>query len=130
MSRRAWIVVAIVAALVGFGCVIVTGSTDGYQPYPACRSASDCPDNTICCVDFSLAQGTVTQACRPSSEGCLHQLCATTSECQGSTCVQQKCSYLDASTDAFSACGVLVPSYCAPVGATITVDAAADAASE
>jgi hypothetical protein len=126
MKARAWIVAAGVVAFVGLGCVIVTGGTDEYKPYPVCTKADDCPDNTICCLDVNYAAATAVAHCHPGA--CPNfQLCATTSECVTQTCILQTCSVGDASSTA-SGCGLFAPAYCVAIEAGADSAAAADSA--
>jgi hypothetical protein len=109
------------------GCVLVTGSTDGYvladtgtaaatcggdATCPAlslgCSSTADClADGGVeaCCLVPTSASGVIAacsaQPCPPLGA----QLCATTAECAGSLeCVPQQCMF-GAAAIAIRACG-------------------------
>jgi hypothetical protein len=122
------VIAAVVASLPG--CVLLTGSTDGYELVDAgpeggvCRSAADCSSDAggpqACCVVVSgLSIVGPTCALSPcATPGA--QLCATDTECTGTSCILQSCMF--SGTAPIQACG-LVPTCTAmaPV-----VDMAAD----
>ncbi len=117
---------AIAIGLAAAGCVVVTGSTDGYEREPAtvttrdagtgsgnldlrCLSATDCASDAggqVCCV--ALASTSASAACQvgPCGGSLPVQLCAADSECSGSTCVLQTCT-LAGSKVTVRACGTI-----------------------
>jgi hypothetical protein len=108
-------------------CVIVTGSTDGYELAPApatqvtadagaadiqldCLAAANCSGDGgdgVCCLDLA-ASGTARAACQAGPCGGVVpvQLCAAGAECAGGTCVLQTCP-LGGSVVDLRACGLL-----------------------
>jgi hypothetical protein len=118
------VVAAVVASLPG--CVLLTGSTDGYELVDAgaeggvCRSAADCSSDAAghqaCCVSVS-GVSIVGPTCGPSpcaSPGA--QLCATDTECTGTSCILQSCMFSAAAP--IQACG-LVPTCTATAPAVV-----------
>jgi len=116
--------VTIAAGTVGAGCVIITGSTDGYSVQGTggdggrdsgavsleCVSAADCGDGgNVCCLVINSALTQATTACQASCSGGTGtpavQLCKSTSEC-GKTgiCITQTCT-LGSLTVTIPACG-------------------------
>jgi hypothetical protein len=116
------------------GCVIVTGSTDGYQLTAAsstfdagaeageagsgltlgCVSAADCSGGgdgaaSVCCLSLTSTTSAATE-CGPSPCGGTFsvQLCKLTSECasDSGTCTSQSCSFGTASVT-IQACGTV-----------------------
>jgi hypothetical protein len=94
MVRAAACSAALVAAL--SGCVIFTGSTDGYSATEAgvsasCHSPKDC-NGQACC--FELGDGGVPSAvCQATCTPYL-QSCALASDCgDGGVCWAQSCTY-------------------------------------
>jgi hypothetical protein len=111
------------------GCVLITGSTSGYQPADdagsggagcagdatcieiGCRSAANCTGEAggeVCCLMSSSSAGTsATAAC--SSQPCAGvQLCQTTAECStGVQCVAQTCTFGAVTFTNSQACGSL-----------------------
>jgi hypothetical protein len=122
--------VTVAAGTVGAGCVLITGSTDGYQGKPsgggdgggdgptlslACVSSADCGDGgNVCCVVVSSSLTSVNTACQaaPCSGILPAQLCKTSAEC-GKTglCTTQSCNFGSASVT-IQACGTV--SGCTP----------------
>jgi hypothetical protein len=109
------------AAAVGAGCVIVTGSTDGYRVQDSgggdgggnvslqCVSAVNCGDGgEVCClVVNSSGTGAIT-VCQaaPCSGAFPVQMCQSTPECgETGLCTKQTCSL--GSTVTINACGVI-----------------------
>lgn len=113
------------------GCVLVTGSTDGYEPLPTppraadggggslvlgCLSTSDCTDADagarVCCVVLASASAGAS-VCQPGPCGGTVpvQLCRDDGECNGAGCREQRCT-LGGSAVTVRACGA-VPS-CTP----------------
>lgn len=142
--RARWIAGVVAAGALGLGavaggCMIVTGSTDGYSlgdsgapeastvdgSCPAdggvcisleCASAAECTGSTeaapqVCCLGFVNAT-TIGATCQANGCQLGVQACATNAECPGSSCILQQCPGFDPIT--FKACG-LVPT-CAAVG--------------
>ncbi|HTQ42948.1 MAG TPA: hypothetical protein VMI75_09365 [Polyangiaceae bacterium] len=114
----------VAAGAVGIGCVIVTGSTDGYRAKGsgdggggdgasvslACVSSADCGDaGDVCCVVVSSSLTSMNTACQaaPCTGILPAQLCKTTAEC-GKTglCTTQSCT-LGSSTVTIQACGTV-----------------------
>lgn len=115
--------VAVAAGTVGAGCVIITGSTDGYHAPDAggdgaggdgpavsfeCVSSADCGDGgKVCCmvVNSSLTSVNTTCQAAPCSTGVLPaQWCKTSTECEASLCTPQACAFGAASVQ-IQACG-------------------------
>jgi hypothetical protein len=126
---RRWIVVSLVAsAMVAggaiAGCMLVTGSTDGYEEsdagadtgpsttvIPGCRSAASCESAggdagpQVCCVSLTA----LSASCEPSTcaVGDI-QLCSTSAECgPAGACNMQSCSAGGVPL-AFLACGTVM----------------------
>jgi hypothetical protein len=115
--------VTVAAGAAGAGCVIITGSTDGYQPADAgrdggdgaavslaCVSSADCGDGgNVCCVVVSsslMSTNTVCQAA-PCTGIIPAQLCKTSAECgNAGLCTTQSCSLGSASVT-IEACGTV-----------------------
>jgi hypothetical protein len=120
---RRWIVVGLAAGAVVVGsavagCMLVTGSTDGYNEadagdsstlIPGCTSAASCEGDgvtgpQVCCLSLSAASA----SCASSS--CVLgdiQLCETAAECGASgPCNAQSCPF-DGVTLTFNACGTI-----------------------
>jgi hypothetical protein len=127
--------VAVAAGTVGAGCVIITGSTDGYRAPDAggdgaadggpavsfeCVYAADCGDGgKVCCMVVNSSLTTVNTTCQaaPCSAGSLPaQWCSTSSECEASPCTCQECPLGSASV-IIQACGT-VSSFCTPRSCT------------
>ncbi|HLK39758.1 MAG TPA: hypothetical protein VKU41_23540, partial [Polyangiaceae bacterium] len=83
------IALAVVSLVVGGGCVLITGSTDGYSLRDGgsdaapgeCSSAASCSDGGVCCLAAILATGSPSGKCLPSCALALPQLCAMDGEC-------------------------------------------------
>jgi hypothetical protein len=115
--------VTVAAGAVGIGCVIVTGSTEGYRAQGsgggeggadgasvslACVSSADCGDGgNVCCVVVSSSLTSTNTACQaaPCTGILPAQLCKTSAEC-GKTglCTTQSCNFGSASVT-IQACG-------------------------
>lgn len=115
--------VTVAAGTVGAGCVIVTGSTDGYSVSNrdgggdggsislACVSAADCGDGgDVCCVVVGSSFTSANTACQaaPCSGTLSAQLCKTPAEC-GKTglCTTQSCNF-GSGTVVIQACGAVM----------------------
>lgn len=104
--------VTVAAAAAGAGCVIITGSTDGYHGPDAggdgagsdgpavslaCVSSADCGDGgSVCCVVVSSSLTSANTACQaaPCSGILPAQLCKTTAECgKAGLCTTQACNF-------------------------------------
>lgn len=123
--------VTVAAGTAGAGCVLVTGSTDGYHGPDAggdgagdgpalslaCVSAADCGDGgNVCCVVVSSSLGSANTACQaaPCTGILPAQLCKTSAECgKAGLCTTQVCNYGSASVT-IQACGT-VNSACTPM---------------
>ncbi len=115
--------VTVVAGTVGAGCVIVTGSTDGYRLQGTgdgggdsgavsleCVSAADCGDGgDVCCLVINSSFTLATTACQASCSGDTYpvQMCKSTPEC-GKTgiCITQTCNF-GSLTVTLPACGMI-----------------------
>ncbi len=76
---------AVALALVG-GCMLVTGSTDGYSELDA---GCGCEAGNVCC----LAADGAAPSCQASCSQPELQLCGSSEECgDGGTCVPQTCT--------------------------------------
>jgi hypothetical protein len=116
----------VAAAAVGVGCVIITGSTDGYRLQGSgggdggaeggamasiqCVSSADCGDGgEVCCVvvNSSLTLTGITCQAAPCTGALPAQLCKTSAEC-GKTglCTLQSCSF-GSTTVTIQACGTV-----------------------
>jgi hypothetical protein len=122
---------AVAAGTVCAGCVIITGSTDGYHGPDAggdgaadggpavslaCVSAADCGDGgNVCCLVVNSSLTGATTACQsaPCAGTIPVQLCTSTAEC-GKTglCTKQACNF-SATSVTIEACGT-VPT-CSPL---------------
>lgn len=124
--------VTVAAGALGAGCVIITGSTDGYSAKGtgggdaggdgggaavslACVSSADCGDGgNVCCVVVSSSLTSTNTACQaaPCTGILPAQLCKTSAEC-GNTglCTTQSCNFGSASVT-IQACGTV--SGCTP----------------
>lgn len=79
-------------ALVGAGCMVVTGSTDGYTPQPGpCQSAADCSNGNVCCAGIG-SDGKATLSCQGSCDQPYLQLCLRSGECEAGVCYAQYCT--------------------------------------
>jgi len=114
--------VTVAAGVVGAGCVIVTGSTDGYRAQGsgggdgggdgaavslACVSAADCGDGgDVCCLVINSTFTLATTACQASCSGTYPvQLCKSTQECgKSGICTTQTCNF-GSLTVTIPACG-------------------------
>jgi hypothetical protein len=92
------------------GCVLVTGSTDGYTaPDGAaataltCSSPSEC-DGGVCC--FSLVGQTPASQCQASCDRAFEQACTTAQDCgDGGSCFAQTCPLPSGPSIPVSTCG-------------------------
>jgi hypothetical protein len=112
------------------GCILVTGSTDGYRgvdaaaspvcpdgscPSTQCASAAQCGDSGafVCCLSVNLAMATTTTSCERAPCGAmapLHpiQLCAGNAECgDAGACTPQTCTAGATPFPPINACGVV-----------------------
>jgi hypothetical protein len=97
---RAAAVVLAATMAVGAGCVLVTGSTDGYSLVDSggaagssCTSAASCADAGVCCLVLTAASTSLGGTCVPSCSVALPQLCATDAECgEMGPCSTQTCT--------------------------------------
>jgi len=125
--------VTVAAGTVGAGCVIVTGSTDGYRQYGsgggdgggdgasvslACVSSADCGDGgNVCCVVVSSSFTSINTVCQaaPCTGIFPAQLCKTSAECDKTTglCTTQSCT-LSSSPVTIQACGIVSGGLCTP----------------
>jgi hypothetical protein len=115
VSSFAWAASLSVLGLGGIvtGCVLVTGSTSGYEAAeagvdsgpPPCLSSAGCENGDICC--FGLA-GISCQSSEAGTCGFGIQLCEGSSECPSSTlCVLQLCPVSSTSAPiTVKACGL------------------------
>jgi hypothetical protein len=103
------------------GCVLLTGSTSGYELAPAeggtcdgssacmgtrleCFSTADC-DAGVCCLSVaSLTSVQSTCQLGPCQTALGAQLCASSEECTGATCEAQECTIANA-TVTLRSCG-------------------------
>jgi hypothetical protein len=92
------------------GCVLFTGSTNGYTQIDAgedaggaCASSADCadPDASLCC--FGLSSAGFASVCQNSCQGELVQLCKANAECGGASCITQECLGIT-----FQGCGIAI----------------------
>jgi len=111
-------------------CLLVTGSTDGYDLDPqeagatradgsadatglslGCISAVDCASDggaAVCCLSLSSLSAASTSCQAARCSGSLGaQLCATDAECGDASCVSQQCSFAGAAVN-LRACGKLL----------------------
>lgn len=115
----------VAAGSVGAGCVIVTGSGDGYGGRDAggegggsdgpgvslaCVSSADCGDGgNVCCVVVNASLTSANTACQagPCTGILPAQLCKTSSECgKAGLCTTQSCPFGAASV-IIAACGTV-----------------------
>ena len=73
-------------AVAAAGCMLVTGSTDGYSAAKpsagTCSSAADCGDGGgVCCLSVSNSTTSVVGACQQACTVSLPQLCKANAEC-------------------------------------------------
>jgi hypothetical protein len=112
------------AGVVAAGCVIFTGSTDGYRPVDAggeggeggpglslaCVSSADCGDGgQVCCVVLSGSLTTANTTCQAGPCGGIlpAQLCKTSTECgKAGLCTTQSCNFGTGSVT-IEACGTV-----------------------
>lgn len=112
------------AGTVGAGCVIFTGSGDGYSGRDAggdggsdgpgvslaCVSSADCGDGgNVCCVVVNASLTSANTACQagPCTGILPAQLCKTSSECgKAGLCTTQSCPFGAASV-VVAACGTV-----------------------
>ena len=123
MRRAAWIAGgAIFACSIGAGCVLVTGSTSGYQQADSgtssldaacteeggclelsCLGATECGDAGVCCL--ALSGNTLASSCQAGP--CqIAQLCTTSSECSKGTCAPTTCTSSGVGLQ-FQSCGAI-----------------------
>ena len=90
----------VAASVAAAGCMIVTGSTDGYSAAPtpgpaACTSAAQCDGGHVCCLSAtsSMSSMAVTGSCQSTCTTSLPQLCTTSTECaDGGPCSMLSCT--------------------------------------
>jgi hypothetical protein len=95
-----------VTGLVVPGCVLFTGSTDGYSlldsgssASASCSSVASCGAVGICCLASNPSGPSVSGVCLPSCSIALPQLCTTSAECGDAVpCLLQRCTF-DGGTD-------------------------------
>jgi len=101
MGARRMVAALVAAALPG--CLLLTGSTDGYQLVDAgseggaCSSAADCAGDAgaqVCCLVLT-STSSAGSACAPQSctQAPAVQLCKSDAECGNASCVSQTCTY-------------------------------------
>jgi hypothetical protein len=115
-------------------CLLITGGTGGYGLAPpdagicafdvaslgitdlscACASSADCDGEPYCCFAVNTSSLSAGSSCRstPCDASIGAQLCKTTSECLGASCVAQVCGFGTAVSIPVQACGSL--DGCAP----------------
>jgi hypothetical protein len=97
--RAIGVALAVLVALAG-GCVIFTGSSDGYSVNeagtPTCASAADCRGGAVCCLVVTSSTTSTAGTCMSSCSTSYPQLCAKSSECGDAG----SCSMLSCSVDA------------------------------
>lgn len=102
MRGRVLLACFMVASIAGAGCILVTGSTNGYTEATSdagCTSAADCDGGgQVCCLSTTA----LTSSCQVAP--CGIQLCAKSSECAGESCVAQSC-VIETMTYKVEACG-------------------------
>jgi hypothetical protein len=93
---------AALAALLGAGCMLVTGSTDGYV-----ERTCGCQSGQVCCLTLplgdagvgegGLGDGAVSSFTSCQDQACSKsdfQMCSSSAECgNGGTCFTENCSY-------------------------------------
>jgi hypothetical protein len=115
------VVLAAIASLPG--CVLITGSTDGYHLVDAgidggaCLSAADCVSDAgpqVCCVNIT-GTSVPAAACGPApcSGSPVVQLCTTGTECGGTSCLAQNCA-VGVAMFSIQACGAISSCTVAP----------------
>ncbi len=99
-----------VAATAG-GCVILTGSTDGYSLVDAgaCTSAADCGDGgKVCCLVVMTSGASNTCQAGPCGGAVPVQLCSSGTECgDAGACLTQLCSIGGHTYPSQKACGTI-----------------------
>jgi hypothetical protein len=101
-------------AVAAAGCMLITGSTDGYSAPKAsagtCASAADCGDGgNVCCLSVSNSTTSVVGACQSACTVALPQLCKANAECgDAGPCSMLSCT-VDGSplTIPLQACGTV-----------------------
>lgn len=92
---------AVAALLAVAGCMLVTGSTDGYAEVDA---GCGCATAEVCCIDVDAETTKCSAACDDPST----QLCGSSEECgDAGACVPQTCSVFGQKLP-ISTCGTLV----------------------
>lgn len=103
-------------ASLALGCVLITGSTDGYNPPPqptsdgGCTRNADCTGGGACCIQF---EGTtpVGEACQPNAcaSEAIH-LCVHDSDCgDAGSCLTQSCNVGALNVTFHTCAGIDVP---------------------
>jgi hypothetical protein len=111
---RAAFLVALASVMVAAaGCLIITGSTDGYTAAQSgqvtCTSAAQCDGGAVCCLSVSNSTTSVVGACQSTCTTSLPQLCTTNAECgDAGPCAMLSCT-VDGSPVAVTiqACGTV-----------------------
>lgn len=97
MRAAAAFALAVVLCLAA-GCVLFTGSTEGYSLIDAgassCTAAAQCDAGSVCCLVISASTTTSTSGtCQASCRLTYPQLCTTNAECgDAGPCSRQSCS--------------------------------------
>ena len=94
--RAAAVGLALGAAVTG-GCVLFTGSTDGYSAIEAggssCTSTASCEDGGLCCLMATSSAKVPSGTCLASCSVTFPQLCTTNAECgDAGPCSMQTCT--------------------------------------
>jgi hypothetical protein len=98
---------ALALALVGAGCMIVTGSTDGYAPQPSslqCLGPSDC-EAGVCCYGLGT-DGGAGSSCQPSCPFAFQQACTASDQCGDAGCLVQTCAVVGGAVQV-ATCGAI-----------------------
>jgi hypothetical protein len=107
------VVASIGGAALLAGCLLFTGSTDGYTtstPF-ACRLPTDCPQGQVCC--YGLVDQMPGSQCQASCSQPYEQACASAQDCgDGGVCLIQSCSIDGGLTTQVATCGA-IPQICA-----------------
>jgi hypothetical protein len=115
MSARITALALLLVCTAGAGCLLITGSTNGYtqagsEAGTSCEASSECDEGgEICCLSSVTLSGACQKgACAEKAA----QLCGDNKECGDAACVLQSCS-LDGSTPVeLRACGLVLPPLC------------------
>jgi hypothetical protein len=105
--RRTLVAGLLALGVLGAGCMVVTGSTDGYTTAPTsfgCFGPSDC-EGGVCCYDVT-GDGGATASCKASCDFALEQACTASDQCgDGGTCYEQTCSVEGGASFQVATCG-------------------------